>query len=222
MRAVVSVALGALLLGAYPTESLAGDDEIKVLTQNLYLGADLNPVLAAAGTPAFPMVAALTLQTIAVNDFPLRAEALAEIIAKKRPHLIGLQEVFDFTFDVGGGPTNGPPPFVDHLTTLLVAINAQPKLVKKGITYAAVASVTNIDLQVPGIVLPPPFPPVPVTVGVKDRDVILVRNDVITSNATATNFTCVFLGPFPTCAPLPPALGVPFVLRGFVTVDATV
>src|SRR5437870_8873041 len=70
----------------------AGERGITVLTRNIYLGADLGPVLTAP--PAqIPLVVAQTFAKIQATNFPGRAGRLAQEIAATAPHLVGLQEV---------------------------------------------------------------------------------------------------------------------------------
>jgi endonuclease/exonuclease/phosphatase family metal-dependent hydrolase len=202
-RAVVA---GLALLVCTPSGARAGD--LRVMTRNLYLGADLMPLLTAP-TPAQALVAAGTaFEQIAASNFPERAGALAEEIAKRRPHLVGLQEVFAFTLN---GST-GPVPFRDYLTDLLDALAAH------GAAYAVAGVVENLAFAVdfPGLG----------TIGVVDRDVILARSDVPTSvvrpgklcpkpSADGCNYQFVLEIPTPFGVTLP-------VERGFVVVDATV
>jgi endonuclease/exonuclease/phosphatase family metal-dependent hydrolase len=135
--------------------------ELTVLTRNFYLGADLTPAMAAGNPGDFTAAVSRILETIAMNNFSERAEALAAEIVEERPQLVGLQEVYNFTFN----GSNGAPPFRDHLADLLAALQA------RGVKYQVAAVVSNINLQLPfgGN-----------QIGVLDRDVILARSDVTT------------------------------------------
>ena len=169
MKYVFSATLALALLTSAP--ALAQD--IDVMTQNQYLGADLTPVIEAETLAEFIAAAGDALAQAAENNFPERAQALAQLIANRSPDVVGLQEVFNFTFDPDGDgpipPQNGPPPFVNHLQATLDALN------DLGEPYVAVATVQNLNISLPGF-------PIPglgtVTVGVTDRDVILVRADL--------------------------------------------
>src|SRR5215204_3626136 len=69
---------------------------IPVMTRNLYLGADLSPVFAAAakGDSAGTIQATTAAwQNVKATNFPERAEALADEIEQSEPLLVGLQEV---------------------------------------------------------------------------------------------------------------------------------
>jgi len=145
--------------------------EITVMTRNLYLGADLAPVITAQTKEAFEAAAQKALAQIAASNFPERAVALAKEIAERKPHLVGLQEVYNFTLN----GNNGLPPFRNHLVDLMTALSAQ------GANYRIAAVVRNIDLRVPlGEDL----------VGVTDRDVILARTDVSTSVVPVAGTMC--------------------------------
>ena len=127
MKRLIATSLAFLLLGASQTAMAA--DSIEVMTQNQYLGADLTPVIAAPDIPSFVAAATAALTQAGANDFPMRADALAKLIASRLPELVGLQEVFNFEVDPDGAAGPAPflnigPPFVDHLTeTLLTQIS---------------------------------------------------------------------------------------------------
>lgn len=158
---------GLLFLGVFSTPAVAGRDIVKVMTRNQYLGADLEPLFQALTDPeGDPNAAALdVLEQIAANVFPLRALRLAMEVALTKPHLIGLQEVFDFKLD----GVNGIPPFVDHLTETLNALAA------KGQSYDVAATVKNLDITIP---IDIDGDEVPELVSVVGRDVILAQEGV--------------------------------------------
>lgn len=160
-----ALALVALPLVAASARAQAPPAELRVITQNEYLGADLSPIVAARSPAAFDAAVLDALDQVAANDFPARARALAAQIAATRPELVGLQEVSDFTSD----GAHGAPPFVDHLAETLTALSEQ------GADYVVAATVTNLDASIsidldgqPGLEL----------LGIRDRDVILARADV--------------------------------------------
>jgi hypothetical protein len=190
---------------------------ITVYTRNVYIGTDFGPVLAALqDSNNVSDVARAAFTEIANTNFPLRAKALAAEIEAIQPHLIGLQEVFNFTLN----GKNSAPPFVDSLETLLAA------LAERGLHYRVAAIVNNINLtfsfdlfsQEPGTEV----------IQVVDRDVILARSDVKTM---AAEFPCISSGHksedgcnYGTLLPLdlPAPFSDSFVFRGFVGVDAVV
>jgi len=186
--------------------SAAKVQELTLMTRNLYLGADLAPVQNAKTQEEFLAAAQAALAQIAANNFPERAQALAAEIAEKQPHLVGLQEVFNFMFN----GSNGPPPFRDYLADLLAALTA------RGVDYRVAAIVRNFDLQIPlGGNL----------VGVTDHDVILARNDVVTSIVPVALSGCrqsLDGCNYRVVASAATPLGTISLERGFVAVDAKI
>ena len=64
---------------------------LEVMTQNLYVGADLFKILDPS--QSIPVRVAEIFSDIQVTDFAQRAESIADLVAEHEPHLIGLQEV---------------------------------------------------------------------------------------------------------------------------------
>jgi endonuclease/exonuclease/phosphatase family metal-dependent hydrolase len=193
----------------------AAAEELTVMTRNLYLGADLTPMILARNIEQFEPAVFVIIKTIVDNSFPERAAAMAAEIVEKKPHLVGLQEVLNFTID-GANPG---PPYSDYLQELLKALEV------RGADYRVAAVVKNLDLVFPfGISL----------IGVLDRDVILARGDVVTDVVDPTglcqasqvsedgcNYITAAILPNPLATetePLPPVV----IKRGFVAIDALV
>lgn len=208
-KGVVILITGLALQGT----NWAAAAELTVMTRNLYVGADLTPLIAAQNKEQLLSAVSDVKGTIEFNNFPERAAALAAEIVEKKPHLVGLQEVLTFTID----GANAGRPFNDYLQVLLDALAAQ------GADYWIAAVVKNLDLVFPlGINL----------IGVLDRDVILARGDVV-ANVVDLNGLCHvesedgcnyrFVASLPNplsteTEPLPPIV----VERGFVAIDAWV
>ncbi len=190
MKRLFGLALaGLLFLGVFSAPAVAGRDIVKVMTRNQYIGADLEPLILAQTPEELIAAAMAVLAQITANDFPLRARRLAKEVALTKPHLIGLQEVSDFTLN----GVNVGPPFVDYLEETLDALAA------KGQIYVEAATVVNLDITID----------VDVTgdgildaVRVLDRDVILVREGVA-STPLAGDFTAGGLCGFPITNPVP-------------------
>src|SRR2546427_5415495 len=90
-------------LSANPTAP--GARTITVMTRNLYIGADVDQVIGALASPDPNDDVPALLAAIAVlqrTDFPTRAGALADEIARARPHVVGLQEVDQLHIDLSG------------------------------------------------------------------------------------------------------------------------
>src|SRR3954454_6001823 len=89
-------------VAALPAAASAKPQDLKLMTRNLYLGADLIPLAAAPDENTFEQAAAQRYQTVLNNNFPKRAKALAAEIRKTKPDLIGLQEVTTWRRGAGG------------------------------------------------------------------------------------------------------------------------
>ena len=189
LKALIVMAGAIAFLFTTPDPALADDRaKIKVMTQNQYLGAALTPIVAAADPVTFNSAVIAALQSIAVNNFPERVQALAETIADKSPDLVGLQEVFSFgCIENPSGSIRGAcflfgAAFNDHLSATLNALAGQ------GANYYVAATVQNLTIPSGEF----PFPGLPVFLDVDDdipelfvtvidRDVILARINVVTS-----------------------------------------
>ena len=192
LAATLSPAAPAL---AGPASSPAADRAaqpartVDVMTRNLYLGADLFPVIGALtgqpGSPPLPVAAANVWSAVQGTNPPLRMQAIADEIATENPAVIGLQEVTTWTtyptFPVVPGVTPGTVQY-DFLELLLDALQ------DRGLDYREVEGATSHNFA---------SPPIPLFVGsttefaaitLADRDVILARGDVTTSDPRNGNF----------------------------------
>lgn len=132
---------------------------LTVMSQNIYVGADVDAILLALGSgdPALiQQVLAKQMQVLAQTDFPTRAAALANEIAARRPHVVGLQEISRIHLDLNvfGVPATYD---MDFLPVLLAALEA------RGLHYRVAAKVENMTAE-----------PVPGYVRLTDFDVVLV------------------------------------------------
>jgi hypothetical protein len=118
----VSLLVGPVAMPAVSAES-SDSSNLTVMTQNLYLGADVSAALALM--PDIAAAAQFMWDSVRDTDFPSRAPALAAEAAAINPVVIGLQEattwsctpdastapvvVFDFTADyLAATAKNGP------------------------------------------------------------------------------------------------------------------
>ncbi len=101
------------------------------MSRNIYLGADIFPVLEAAQNPdpsAIPMAVTGVFQTVQNTNFPERAQALADEIHRYRPDVIGLQEVSTWRTQIPGdfligNPTQATDVAYDFLEILQAALS---------------------------------------------------------------------------------------------------
>ncbi|NUS50039.1 MAG: hypothetical protein HOQ22_03230 [Nocardioidaceae bacterium] len=98
--------------------------QIRVATYNLYLGADLSPLFGAADTDGLADAVARVRAQLDATRFEERASAVARLLARERPDLVGLQEVSRWTSVPVVDGSSGPEQVtVDFLPTLLGALD---------------------------------------------------------------------------------------------------
>lgn len=201
---VVTVVV-ALLFAGVTTPARMRTGEVSVMTRNLFVGSDLTPVISATTPQQFFQALSDVLERIAASDFQQRSVQLAREIADKRPHLVGLQEVFQLTLN---GAT-GAPPYRDMLNDLLDALAVQ------GAEYYVAGEVRNLNvtIPVPGLGI----------IGALDRDIVLARADVPAHPVAVPGCRVSADGcNYQVFAPLPTPGGIINSERGFVVVDAAV
>lgn len=191
--------------------------KITVMTRNLYLGADMEPVVRAARTgdrTALIDAASIAWATVVKTNFPARAEALAREIEQARPLLVGLQEVSLYRTgpvdSSSGTPPNGDEVKYDYLDILC------QRLEERGMLYRPVAVTPNFDVEFPAVT-----PKGLRNIRLTDRDVILALADPGTtvlqvSNVRTANFTRNVSLPIGQTG-----LSVPLT-RGWGSVDVTI
>lgn len=171
------VLLAILLTGTFVDSARAEPPEgstknLTVMTQNLYLGADLTPAIAAIqnGDPnQIPPAVSQVWANVQATDFPTRAQALAGEIERSRPDLIGLQEAAfwrsEFPFD--GFDLDATHVEYNFIKLLLDALAA------RGEHYSVVTLFTGFDVEAPRI---RSFTPLELEdIRLTDHIVILVR-----------------------------------------------
>jgi len=157
----IAVALAIVVPGV----SQAKVRELKVMTQNLYLGSSLDAATDATDPTEFLFAVATVYGTVQFTNFPARAEAIAAEVAASNPDIIGLQEVSNW---ISEGP--GAPPSLDFLTILQQALQNQ------GLSYSVAAVSNNANIG-PIPLVAPCSDPFQCSLTFEDRDVILVNND---------------------------------------------
>ena len=226
----IAASIALLLLSVHAARADEGA-KIKVMTQNQYIGANLEPLVTADSPAAFNAALVSVLQTVAASDYPARVRKLVQTIVDDSPDLVGLQEMWSFGCIPASATIPDPcgifgPAFNDHLDATLEALTELDS------DYYVAAQVRN--LTIPDADFPLPAPGIPVFLDdvdllpdifltVMDRDVILARGKVAT---TPVSFACAKPSldgcnfEFVAAAEVG---GIPLSLeRGFVAVDAVV
>ena len=112
---MVAAALLLPLSSALAKHRHRGKTQVKVMTRNLYLGADIFKVVDAAFIEdedgnvipnpdpyAIPLAVFDVFQTKDKTNFPARAEAIVDEIDKSKPDVIGLQEASTYYIQAPG------------------------------------------------------------------------------------------------------------------------
>ncbi|HEV8725674.1 MAG TPA: endonuclease/exonuclease/phosphatase family protein [Candidatus Binatia bacterium] len=181
------LALSALLVTSTSVfadhQGAGGGREIIIMSRNLYVGFDeaVAVVGVVSGIPAQIIQSVTTAYAqVLANQFPKRAEALADEIAQTQPLLIGVQEAALFRTGPFDSFSPSPTPAVqvefDYLALLLQALAA------RGLDYEAVVINEVLDAEFPGVT-PAGLRDVRIT----DRDVILARAGLAAAELKLSN-----------------------------------
>lgn len=179
-----------------PTASQAGATRTTtVMTRNLYLGADLGPVLTALASGNATAVVGAATQTwadVQKTRPEERMGAIADEIVSADPDVVGLQEVTTwttYTLSEEGAPIR-PVVAYDFLDLLL------DELADRGVDYTEVEGATAHNFA---------SPPIPILAGaavptaavqLADRDVIIARDDVGVTHARTGTYENIVSFPF--------------------------
>jgi endonuclease/exonuclease/phosphatase family metal-dependent hydrolase len=218
IRLLAFLPVVAGLLAAAPVAQ-AKPATVKVMTRNVYLGADLTPGVQATSLQALVNGAGVILNQVDQNDFRKRAKGLAAEILGQKPDLVGLQEAALWRTE---GCDKNPLLLgattvrYDFLALLLAQLNKGKKL------YSAVVTKPEFDFEVwantdgnestagPGCPLGSE-----INGRLTMRDVILARKGTVRTSSPKS-------GTFDTLLEVRPA-GVSIdVTRGWTSVDAKV
>jgi endonuclease/exonuclease/phosphatase family metal-dependent hydrolase len=166
VKAVAVVAALAALFAAGASAKRT-PSTLTVMTRNLYLGANLDPIVKAKSAPeAFAAVAAGWAE-VQANNFPVRARAIAREIATVKPDFVGFQELTLYRTQTPADFTVTPATKVvlDYARELRLALAAR----KLQYRFVAIAPWTDAELPAGN----PPTMDIRLTV----RDGLLVRTD---------------------------------------------
>jgi endonuclease/exonuclease/phosphatase family metal-dependent hydrolase len=134
------------------------DRRVKVMTRNIYVGADVDAVIAALMTADLADdldALADAIQTFVMTDFPTRARALAREFARSGPAVVGLQEVSEVKILIPPGIPGLPAEGVDIDVQFLPILQAA--LAARHLHYEVAVSIENIVAEpvtgIPGAVV---------------------------------------------------------------------
>lgn len=162
---------------AYASPPAQAQRQVTVMTQNLYLGANLTPLFAPGD---FVAKATAILAHVQQVDFPARAAKIAEEVGAHNPDLIGLQEVARWQT---GADCTHLSDYSNYQQSLLDALDA------RGLHYRVASSDQNFSLAVPI--------PGQGCASFSDSDVILARSDLPVSQMQLSNPQSAEYGSYP-------------------------
>ena len=222
-------------------------DQLRVMTKNLYIGADILKVTDLPPCGALQAVHEL-FEDISASNPPERIEAIAEEIMREQPHVIALQEAYliktqlsnslacdqsgcefvNFIPNADGSitfNTDAEDVVFDYLDLLLAALEArglQYRVVEDAVAYESDFEFPSWNLvMVPGLGCVPADGALPTDVRAQDRDVILVRSDVETGeDADSHNYGVLLPFTIPTGDPVHPFVQV-LIVRGYGSTELT-
>jgi len=165
----LAIVLSASIANAAPIE-------LKVMTRNLYFGADLTPVFTAP-LDQIPFTVGGLVADVAATKPEERMRRVAQEIFDLKPHVVGLQEASLWRaqtpsdFVLGSAPNASVPIFGGHYRQQIV-----DALANLGASYKMYAFKQNPDNELPGF--DPTSPNLLTDYRLTDHDVILVRDDL--------------------------------------------
>jgi endonuclease/exonuclease/phosphatase family metal-dependent hydrolase len=118
---------------------LAKKRKLTVMTQNVYFGADLGPVLTAGSPSEFVEAAARAWSQVQASLIPERADSIARCVATLEPDLVALQEVVQWF----SGGADGVRVAYDFLESILTSLR------NHGIRYEPLAIMNDLDQTCP-------------------------------------------------------------------------
>lgn len=179
----------------------------KLMTWNIYQGADLSPLFNATTPSEFVTAVGSTYNRFQATNFGERADSIADKIQETRPDLIGLQEVILLRTQI---PSDGPVTPATNITLDYLQILIDT-LAERGLIYEPIVVQNGTDIEVPGLISTGL-----VDIRLTDRDVILARannKDFTLSNIQGAQFAAKL----PLTTPFGP-ISIP---RSWVSVDVT-
>src|SRR4051812_7863593 len=154
LRVAIAAAIAGTVAFAAPSAAGAGGGgtgdggrDIKVMTQNMYLGASLDDAVRTGTTgdiTGFLRAVNVIYHTLPLTDFQTRAKELAAEIAAEHPDVIGLQEVSNWTFTRADGTA-----FADPIDFLAILESDLADLNDPQLDYVEKAVSPNADLRAP-------------------------------------------------------------------------
>ena len=139
--ASTALAVVVLMLAAHPAAAKQGD--VSAQTLNLYLGADLTGAVLAPTVPELQVAAGKIYDDILASDPKARLKIQSKLIKRRKPDIIGVQEVET----VYRGTLNDPAAADEVVLDFEKILKKQLK--KRGLPYRTAVRVQNVDVEAP-------------------------------------------------------------------------
>jgi Endonuclease/Exonuclease/phosphatase family len=145
MWLVLSLLTFSAVLAAAPAQ--AATPTVKVMSRNLYFGADLTPAAQATSLSELLAADASIFTAVHATDFPARAKVLAREIKDADPDLIGVQELALWRQGPVGVLDGPATPSTEVVYDFLASL--QSELAAIGAPYSVVRVRQGADIEVP-------------------------------------------------------------------------
>lgn len=157
---------------------IQGSDSVTLMSQNLYMGAALTPVMTVSSPMQIPAAVTQVWDAVKATNFPSRAKALAKEIAAARPEVLALQEAAIWRQQTPGDAFSAQPTPATDVVYDFVQILRQ-ELRARGVNYRVVSKTTETDVELPDATGS--------DIRLTDRDVILARSGLHKKGVTFFN-----------------------------------
>jgi endonuclease/exonuclease/phosphatase family metal-dependent hydrolase len=176
---------------------------LTLMTQNLYLGAELAPIFLAKSEARMTAAAALAWEQVQASEIEERAGRIAEVIVAEAADLVALQEAAQWLL---GSPSAMTVKY-DFLSSILQALQASD------LFYVPIAISRNLDRTAP-------IDMAGTRVRVVDRDAVLLKIGATSAQVRPFNIQSEsFATLMPITSPVMGAMAVP---RGWISIDAKI
>jgi len=179
--------------GTAPAPYTGPGATLKVMTRNLYFGAEINASLATVTAAEIPAQVATLWATVQQSDFPGRAKLIVDEIVAEQPDIIAFQEMELFRtqspsdFVPGASPT--PRPWLRTATCGPSSRVSWPRAVS---TMASLCWWNpHTDIELPAVDASGAIYDLRMT----DRNVVFVRPNISASNPRGQDFASSFSVP---------------------------
>jgi len=166
---------------------------LKVMTRNLYFGAEVDASLASSTVAELPAHVAAVWAAVQQSDFPGRAKLIVDEIVAEQPDIIAFQEMELFRMQ---SPSDFVPGAVPNAETVApngdMLVIIENELAARGLDYGLPVLVdAHTDLELPSVDASGAAYDLRMT----DRNVVFARPSIVASNQRGQDFASAFTVP---------------------------